>query len=160
MLPLAPITAVRQNEVPAVIARMKERLESEVEEATAGVLWMATNVLLGLRYSPGFVEPLLQGVRGMKESTTYQAIVEEGRQEGRREERPAEARRVLLRVGEDRFGAAPTPEQRAMLEAITDANRLEELAARACHLGSWAELLEQEPRPAAPPPRARREESP
>jgi hypothetical protein len=156
VLPSAPITAVGQNEVAAVIERMKRRLEGEVEETTATVLWTATKVLMGLRYEAGFVEPLLRGVRGMKESTTYQAIMEEGRQE----ERPAEARRVLLRVGEDRFGTGPTPEQRTILEAITDANRLEDLVVRACHVGSWAELLEQEPPPAAPPRRARRKKSP
>lgn len=88
----------------------------------------------------------------MKEATTYQAIMEEGRQE----ERPAEARRVLLRVGEARFRAAPTPEQRKILEAITDANQLEDLAVRSLEVSSWTELLEQ----AAPPRRARREKSP
>jgi predicted transposase YdaD len=156
LLPFAPISAARENELPAVIERMKQRLEAEADPTIAGKLWTATKVLLGLRCEAEFIEQLLQGVREMKESTTYQAILEEGRQE----ERPVEARRVLLRVGADRFGAPPTPEQQAILEAITDANRLEELAVRAGHVRSWAELLEQAPPPAAPPRRARRKKSP
>jgi hypothetical protein len=80
----------------------------------------------------------------VRASTTYQAIVEEGRVEGRIEE----GRRLLLRVGEDRFGTGPTPEQRTVIDAITDAERLEDLVIRAVHGDSWAELLEQ----AAPAP--------
>ena len=70
----------------------------------------------------------------MKESTTYQAIKEEGRQE-------EEARRLVLRVGEDRFGTRPSPEQRAIIDAITDPDRLEVLVIRAGHVGSWDELM-------------------
>src|SRR5437773_673031 len=86
VLPLAPISAVRQNELPAVIERMKQRLDAEADPATVAELWTATKVLLGLRYAAEFVEQLLQGVRAMKESTTYQAIKDEGREEGRLEE--------------------------------------------------------------------------
>jgi hypothetical protein len=87
----------------------------------------------------------------MKESTTYQAIKEEGRLE--------EVRRLLLRVGEDRFGRAPAPEQKVVIGAITDPDRLETLVIRTGHVRNWTELLEQ---PGAPPPspRARRKRSP
>jgi hypothetical protein len=80
----------------------------------------------------------------MKESTTYQAIKAKGRLE--------EVLRLLLRVGEDRFGTAPTPEQQALVEGITDAGRLEDLVIRTGHVNSWAELLEQ--RLPSPTPRA------
>jgi len=82
----------------------------------------------------------------MKESTTYQAIKAEGCEEGRLEA----DRRMLLRVGEDRFGTGPTPEQEAAIAAMTDPDRLEALVLRAGHVGSWAELL------SPPAPRARR----
>ncbi len=75
--------------------------------------------------------------RAMKVSTTYQAIIEEGRQEGQ----ALEARRLLLRVGDDRFGTGPTPEQRALIESVTDPDRLEDLVIRAGHVGTWDELL-------------------
>jgi hypothetical protein len=98
----------------------------------------------------------------MRESTTYQAIVEEGRVEGRVEGRAEgrleEGRRLLLRVGEDRFGAGPTPEQRAVIDVMTDADRLEDLVIRAGHVASWAELLEQ-PAPARATRRRRRRTS-
>jgi hypothetical protein len=86
----------------------------------------------------------------MKESTTYQAIKEEGRVE--------EVRRLLLRVGEDRFGTGPTPEQQALVERIPEAGRLEDLVIRTGHVGTWAELLEQ-PGPPPAPRRARRKKS-
>jgi hypothetical protein len=88
----------------------------------------------------------------MKESTTYQAIVEEGRQE----ERPREARRILLRVGETRFGGPPTTDQQSVIDAINDAARLEDLVVRAGQVGSWAELLKA---PSATPRPRRRKKS-
>jgi hypothetical protein len=122
--------------LPAVIEQMMTEL------------WTATKVLLGLRYQAKLIEQLLQGVRAMKESTTYQAIKAEGRLE--------EVRRLLFRVGEERFVTGPTPEQQAVIEAITDADRLEELVIRTLHVGTWAELLDRE----GPPRRVRRKKSP
>jgi len=143
MLPLAPISAVGQNELPKVIQRIGERLEAVTDPTTVGRLWTATKVYLGLRYEAEFVEQLLQGVHAMKESTTYQAILEEGRQEGFRKGRQEGLRRLLLRSGTDHFGTGPSQEQQVALEAITDPEKLEELALRTPHVGSWAELLEQ-----------------
>jgi hypothetical protein len=90
-------------------------------------------VLMRLRDDEVLTERLLHGVRAMKESVTYQAVVEEGRQE--------EARRILLRLGADRFGDPPTADQLGTLDAITDADRLGDLAVRALRVGNWAELL-------------------
>jgi len=42
------------------------------------MLWTATYVLMGLKYPSAFTEQLLRGVRQMKESVTYQAILAEG----------------------------------------------------------------------------------
>ncbi|MGO9913593.1 MAG: hypothetical protein ACLQIB_02600 [Isosphaeraceae bacterium] len=61
----------------------------------------------------------------MRESTTYQAILKEGRNEGR----ISEARRLLLIQGEIRFGA-PNETTRAAVEAIRDLDRLERLSGR------------------------------
>jgi hypothetical protein len=89
----------------------------------------------------------------MKASTTYQAILEEGRLE--------EAGRLFRRVGEERFGTPPAPEQQVVLDLIidliTETSRFEELLIRCLHVGSWAELLQRVPPPAAPPRRARGE---
>src|SRR5262249_33102802 len=83
LLPLAPVSRVTQRELPSVIRRVDERLRDEVQ---ARELWVATRILLGLRYPEEFVAKLLQGARNMKESSTYQAIVEEGVNEGRIQE--------------------------------------------------------------------------
>ncbi|MCS6861010.1 MAG: DUF4351 domain-containing protein [Abditibacteriales bacterium] len=72
----------------------------------------------------------------MKESVTYQAILEEGRTEGK----TREARTILLLQGTKRFGP-PSEETRAALEAITSVERLEYLAQRLLDVSSWEELL-------------------
>ena len=65
----------------------------------------------------------------MKESTTYQKILREGRQEGREEGRIAEARRFLIVLGTERFGE-PDEAGFAALEAIQSVERLEALGRR------------------------------
>jgi hypothetical protein len=87
---------------------------------------------MGLRYERALVQTLLRGVVSMKESVTYQAIIEEG------EER--EARKMLLLMGRSCFGEPP-PEVVAALDALTDVSRLEELGVRLLQASSWQELL-------------------
>jgi hypothetical protein len=72
----------------------------------------------------------------MRESTAYQAILDEGRAEGRAEE----ARKILLRQGHKRFGA-PTAAEEAAFVAITDLDRLERLSDRLLEVANWQELL-------------------
>jgi predicted transposase YdaD len=143
-LPLAPLADVSPSVLPDVIRRMEERISQEVSPAEAGLLWTATYVLMGLRYSPELATQILQGVRAMKESATYQAIIEEGRvegrEEGRVEGRVEEARAILLRQGTKRFGP-PTPQAQAALETITAIDRLELLSERLLDVESWDELL-------------------
>ena len=90
-LPLAPISAVTEPELPRVVDAMKRRLDREAPPREARELWTATRILMGLRWSPGLVGQMLKGVQGMKESATYQQIVSEGRKEGRKEGRIEEA---------------------------------------------------------------------
>lgn len=135
-LPLAPLADVPQAELPGVIRQMETRISAEAAPETAGVLWTATYVPMGLRYSGAVAERLLEGVRQMKESVTYQKIVEEGRVEGRVEE----ARALLLRLGRKRFGP-PSPAAEAALAGITAIERLEALSERLLDAESWEELL-------------------
>ena len=80
----------------------------------------------------------------MKESTTYQAILEEGKAEGRAigiaKGKAEEARKMLLLQGRDRFGE-PSAQIVALLDAVTDLGRLEALAIRLLHVKTWEELL-------------------
>ena len=55
--------------------RMAARLEQETPARDAGELWVATYTLLGLRYTRDEAAQLLRGVRNMRESVTYQAIL-------------------------------------------------------------------------------------
>jgi len=99
---------------------------------------------MGLRFSPQFAQQVLQGVRQMRESSTYQFILDEGRAEGRAEGeargRSDEARRLILRQGTKRFGA-PDAATEAALAAVDTVERLEQLAERLLEAESWAELL-------------------
>jgi len=97
-------------------------------------------VLLGLRYSDEFASTLFEEVLGMEESATYQAIVRRGREEGREEGRADEGRRLLLKLGQTKFGR-PDAAARATIEGIGDVTELEELGVRLISAGSWQELL-------------------
>jgi predicted transposase YdaD len=135
LLPLAPLCNVTSAALPGVIQRMAARIEGEAPDE-AGTLWTSTYVLMGLRYSREFAAQLLKGVRGMKESSTYQAILEEGEARG---EAKGE-RNLLLRLGTRRFGA-PDASTRIAIEAITSVERLEQLGDKLLEVESWAELL-------------------
>ena len=76
----------------------------------------------------------------MKESSTYQAILEEGRVEGRAEGAVAEAKKVLRLQGDDAFGI-PEAATAAVIELIEDLTRLEDLLKRVRTAASWQELL-------------------
>jgi len=138
-LPLAPLGRVVEDELPSVIRQMEARFSTETDPEQAASLWTATFILMGLRYPAEFGVQLLKGVRQMRESTTYMAILEEGRAlsdaEGARRFRD-----TLLALGTKRFGA-PDASTRAAIEAVTDQDRLTELTKHVLDVESWAELL-------------------
>ena len=144
LLPLAPISAVTEAELPGIIQRMGRRLESRRARRQAEVVWAASYLLLGLRYSPALAAQMFRGVVSMKESSTYQAILEEGRIEGRAEGRiegaVAEAKRTLRLQGDDAFGP-PDSRAAAAIERLDDLPRLEEMLRRVRTAGSWLEVL-------------------
>ena len=143
-LPLAPLTAVKEPELPAVIRRMKARVSAELPPSEEAILWTATYVLMGLRYDETLAAELLRGVRAMEESVTYQAIIRkgkaEGRAEGRAEGEAEEARRILLRMGTKAFGA-PDAATQAAIAGVLDRERLEALIDRVAEVKNWQELL-------------------
>jgi predicted transposase YdaD len=140
LLPLAPISAVTEAELPGIIQRMEQRLRSRRGRQQAEVVWASAYLLLGLRYSPELAAHLFRGVVSMKESSTYQAILAEGREEGRTEGAVAEAKKVLRLQGDDAFGP-PDARTAATLERLSDLAQLEELLKRVRTAGSWQELL-------------------
>lgn len=135
LVPLAPLGAVPQTDLPAVVAQMKRRFDRE-KRRVAAELWSATYILMGLRYPDALIQTLLRGVVDMEESVTYQAILKEGEAKGK----AAEARRVLLLQGRTRFGK-PSARIMAALDALSDVSELEALALRLLQASSWEELL-------------------
>jgi predicted transposase YdaD len=136
LLPLAPISAVTESELPGIIQHIGQRLNSRRGRKQAQLVWGASYLLMGLRYSPALAAHLFRGVVSMKESSTYQAILEEGRSEGAVEE----ARKVLRLVGDDAFGP-PDSRTAATIERLDDLTHLEDLLKRMRTATSWQELL-------------------
>jgi predicted transposase YdaD len=140
LLALAPISAVTEADLPGIIQEMERRLSSRRGRKQAPLVWGAAYILLGLRHSPALAAQLFRGVLSMRESSTYQAILEEGRQEGRQEGKVLEARRLLRMIGESRFGP-PDAQTAALIDQFADLGRLEETFKRLWTAGSWEELL-------------------
>ena len=74
----------------------------------------------------------------MKESSTYQAILAEGRTEGTIKA----LQKTLLRLGRQQFHNPPSEAVQAAIEAITDEGRLERMTDRLLVVSNWQELLE------------------
>jgi predicted transposase YdaD len=120
---------------------MQQRLRLRGARPQAASLWAATYILMGIRYSGELAARLLREVITMKESVTYQAILEEGKAEGMAKGRVVEAKKLLRLQGESAFGS-PDARTAARLERIDDLERLEALGVRLLKVRSWHELLE------------------
>jgi hypothetical protein len=144
LVPLAPLGAVQPQELPEVIAQMKKRLGRKLSPAQAADLWSATYILMGLRYEQALIQKLLQGVVTMKESVTYQAILEEGKAEGEAKGLALgeieEAKKILVLQGRIRFGEPPA-QALAAIAALGDVKKLEDLSVRLLEAASWQDLL-------------------
>jgi predicted transposase YdaD len=137
-LPLAvlaqmPVGSTLDEALPGVIARLVGRIEAEASPEQSPILLTASFVLTGLRVSKQRVIELFQGVRKMRDSTAYQAILDEGRAE--------EARQLLLRLGRKKWGAVDSTVEQTV-RAIEDVDRLELLIERVLETASWQELLQ------------------
>ncbi len=145
-LPLAvlgqmPAGRTLDEALPAVIARLMERIEAEAPTEQRPILLTAAYVLMGLRMSRERASGFFQGVRKMRDSDTYQAILDEGRAEGETKGRAEEARKLLLRLGRKHLGE-PEATVEAAVRAITDLDRLELMAERVSEVASWQDLLQ------------------
>jgi hypothetical protein len=137
-LPLAPLCRLPEGlsleaGIHWVVSRVVERLDRAGDPALVRRLFTATFVLSGLHLDRQQVRALFQGVRAMRESDTYQAILDEGRAEG--------IQRVLLHLGRKKLGPPDEATQRALVEII-DLDRLDRLSERLLEVSTWQELLE------------------
>jgi predicted transposase YdaD len=137
LLPLAPLCQLPEGvsleaRLAGVIQRLVDRLLGEASPERAKKLLTAAFVLTGLRIDRNVAQQLFQGVQGMRDSSTYQLILDEGRLE--------EARRLVIRLGRRPLGA-PEPAALTLLQGITDVERLERMADRLTDVADWNELL-------------------
>ena len=122
-----------QDGLASVIQRLIERLQREAGPDQVRRLLTAAYVLTGLRIPEKKAAlRLFQGVRAMRESVTYMAILDEGRVE--------EAQKIILRQGRKLFGP-PDEGTTATLTTIEDLERLELLSEQLLDVKSWQELL-------------------
>jgi predicted transposase YdaD len=143
-LPLAPIAKVEKEMLPDVVRQMRTRIDNEIPKPDGSALLSAAFVLTGLRYPSDFVQHLFRGVKEMRESSTYQAIIEEGVAEGiakgRAEGEIKAATEILVDLGRKRLGN-PNDDVLSALDAIKSPERLETMAKSVLDVESWSELL-------------------
>jgi predicted transposase YdaD len=141
LVPLAPLGRLPAGTRPAtelrgVVDRLLDRIRHEAPPSEVAAYEAASYILTGLRVPQSVVTDLFRGVREMRESSAYQAILEEGREEGALRT----ARAMLLRQGRVRFKATG-PDVEAAVQAINDLPRLERMGERLVTAGSWQEVL-------------------
>jgi predicted transposase YdaD len=109
----------------------------------------ATKLVMGLRYSAELIHQLLGDNMGIEESVIYQEILQKGEAQGeaRGEAIGAlkEARKVILKLGQKRFGV-PDDQVKKALKSIVDIAAIERLWDKLLAAKSWEELLDL-PRP-------------
>ena len=136
-LPLAPIGAVTEAELPGMIRRMGERLAEPAAVEAAPELWTASSILMGLKYEKALIQRLIQEVRGMAESVTIEIFEEWGALK--------RAKKTILQMGAVKFGTPPSDEVRQRIQGIDDLNRFDQLDIRLLQVNSWGELLAEPP---------------
>ncbi len=122
-----------QDALTAVAQQLIERLESEAAPERARKLLTAAFLLTGLRVRREVARQVFRGVRAMRDSDTYLAIIDEGREE--------QAREDILFLGSERFGA-PAETVSATLASISDLDRLKRIVRRCLKASNWQDLLE------------------
>src|SRR5581483_824241 len=98
MLGALPEGVVTEDALAAVAQRLIERLEREAPPERVRKLLTAAFVLTGLRVRRDVARHAFRGVRAMKDSDTYMAIIDEGREEQVKED--------IMFVALKRFGPA------------------------------------------------------
>lgn len=137
LLPLAVLAKVPEGQVAPVIERIEERFSVEPDETLVAQLRADAMILMGLRFSSSLINASPWRTEKMRESSYYQAILQEGREEGREEG----ALSILLRIGTHKLGT-PSHEMASLLHNIHDLDRIGQLTERVWEVKSWQELLQ------------------
>lgn len=123
------------------LRRVDDRLQAAgLGQADHAEVLTACQLLLGLRYDGGMVRDLFGRLRVLRESSGYQLILDEGRQEGRAEGELRGLREAILDAGEGKFGPPPADAE-VRLDAIADRNHLRRMTRRVAAAVGWDDLL-------------------
>jgi hypothetical protein len=136
--PLAVLGALPEGRevveyLTGIAQRLIDRLEREAAPGQKKLLLTAAFVLTGLRLKRQQALRAFAGVRAMRESDTFMAIIDEGRE--------IQARRVIRRLAQRTLGEPDEPTI-TRLEGITDIDRLERIIDRTMEASSWQDLLD------------------
>jgi len=144
VLPLAPLTDFAPERLPEILDLLDERFAEEAPPSAGDELWAATLMLMGVRYHRQVIRALGEKVQRMRESVTYQMIIEEGLEQGRAEGlvqgEIVAMRRTLVHLGTQRFGA-PDERVASRLAGIDDLAALERSTDAILSATSWDDLL-------------------
>jgi predicted transposase YdaD len=140
VLPLSVLTDDAQPRLRSIIEEVSRRAYSDCPPQEAVEVLTASFFLAGLRHATEFAHALFQGVVNMSESSTYQSVLEQGREIGREQGREAGVRDAILALGESQFGKADDA-VRQSLESIHNIQQLMSLLNRTRSAASWSELL-------------------
>lgn len=166
-LPLVAISDVGTLGINGALSAMSARLKREVSPAQRDMLMASVRMLMGLTHDEaetdailGRIEMTILGIRGIEESSTYQAIfrkgeargiaegmaegkaegMAEGEAKGKVEGRIEATREILLRQGVKKLGE-PGAALRERISNSHDLKQLETLVDRLLDVSSWDELL-------------------
>ncbi|MDB5313162.1 MAG: hypothetical protein JWO38_7364 [Gemmataceae bacterium] len=138
--PLALLTDDAVPRLPELVTRFADRVDREAPDRDAGNLLLTCGfILLGLRYDKDVIRTLFAGVQRMKESSTYQSILDEGRDEGLARGIVAARQEDVMALLQERFGTVP-PEIESRVRAATDPTRLQAALRQVLRIDSPDEL--------------------
>jgi len=138
LIPILPLTNVRRAELPDYIRRAQS-IVSKLSPTYERDIWTRMNLLMGMRYREEQTHDLLRGAYQMldlRESSTYQAIIAEGRAEGLTDGE----RNMLMAVATKHLGE-PDVKSRETVEKITSTELLMKLGERLFEVSTWRDLL-------------------
>ncbi len=139
-IPLSLLTDEATGRLGEFVDRIDDRLRSMgTDESTRKLILTSSYILLGMRYDEVVIDQAFIRTRGMKESTTYQAILREGRDEGRDEGVIAARKQAILDILAERFGVV-TPEVQSRIQSANDASRLQFAVRQSMRIASPGDL--------------------
>ena len=136
LLPFAALTDEAAQDLSGTLGKIDDRLVNEAEPKQAHKLRLASYVMLGLNYSQDQIDNVFKGITDMRESSTFQAILEEGRAKGNVEK----AQEFVLVAGTEQFGQ-PDEQTQQKITSLTDPDHLKKLLIKCLKVSGWDELF-------------------